>query len=49
VTVGRWLQLAGVVKPLERKGSGDQVVAVKPNGFLSGESGSRTVVASFGV
>jgi hypothetical protein len=31
------------------KGGGRHVVAVKPNGFPSGKSGSRAVVASSGV
>jgi hypothetical protein len=49
VIVGRWLQLAGVVKRIERNGDGDHVVAMKPNGFPSGESGSGVAVASSGV
>jgi hypothetical protein len=39
VTVGRWLQLAGVVKGLERKGSGDYVVAVKSKRLSLGRVG----------
>jgi hypothetical protein len=44
--VGRWLQLAGVVKLLERNGDGDHVVAAKPNDFPSGKSGSGIAAAS---
>jgi hypothetical protein len=38
VIVGRWLQLAGVVKLLEDNGGGGRVVVVKSNSFPSGVS-----------
>jgi len=49
VTVGRWLQLAGVVKLLEDNGGSDHVVAVSPNSVPSGVLGGRVAVTSSGV
>lgn len=47
--VGRWLQLAGVVKLPEDNGNGDHVVAVRSNSVPSGVLGGHTVAASSGV